>query len=78
MGYGDKQMKDLEKTIAKCKCDSVVIGTPINLERFIKIKQPTTRVYYELAEISEPNIAQILEKKFKKPAKKKAVAKKKK
>lgn len=64
MGYGDKQMKDLETTIAKTKCDSVVIGTPINLARFIKIKQPNTRVYYDLAEISEPTLSQILSEKF--------------
>ncbi|MGE5479949.1 MAG: cyclic 2,3-diphosphoglycerate synthase [Chloroflexota bacterium] len=56
MGYGDQQMKDLEATIAKVECDSVVIGTPINLGRFIKIDQPNTRVNYELAEISAPKI----------------------
>lgn len=60
MGYGDEQMKDLEKTIAKVECDSVVIGTPIDLGRFIKIKQPNTRVNYELAEISKPRLADIL------------------
>ncbi|MFA6569751.1 MAG: cyclic 2,3-diphosphoglycerate synthase [Bacteroidota bacterium] len=60
MGYGDKQMKDLEATISKTKCDAVVIGTPINLARFIKIKQPNTRVFYELTEIGKPNIATIL------------------
>ncbi len=60
MGYGKEQMKDLERTIARTKCDSVVIGTPIDLARFIKIKQPKTRVYYELAEISKPKLADIL------------------
>lgn len=60
MGYGDEQMKDLEKTIANIECDSVVIGTPINLARFIEIKQPYTRVYYELAEIGTPNLNMIL------------------
>lgn len=57
MGYGDKQMKDLETTIANIDCDAVVIGTPIDLARFINIKQPKTRVYYELAEIGKPNVA---------------------
>jgi predicted GTPase len=71
MGYGDQQMKDLEKTIAKVKCDSVVIGTPIDLGRFIKIKQPSTRVYYELAEISKPKLADILADFVKKNVKKK-------
>jgi predicted GTPase len=60
MGYGEQQMKDLEASIANTDCDSVVIGTPINLGRFIKIKQPNTRVFYELAEIGLPNIKSIL------------------
>lgn len=60
MGYGDQQMKDLETTINAVECDSVVIGTPINLARFIDIKKPNTRVYYELAEISSPKIGDIL------------------
>jgi predicted GTPase len=62
MGYGEQQMKDLEASIANTDCDSVVIGTPINLGRFIKIKQPNTRVFYELAEIGLPNIKSILRK----------------
>jgi len=60
MGYGEKQMKDLEATINATKCDSVVIATPIDLNRFIKINKPSTRVYYELAEIGIPNIKTIL------------------
>lgn len=60
MGYGEKQMKDLESTINATECDSVVIATPIDLNRFIKINKPNTRVYYELAEIGIPNIKTIL------------------
>lgn len=60
MGYGDQQMKDLEETIANTDCDSVIIGTPINLARFIKIDKPYTRVYYELSEIGHPNIKDVL------------------
>ncbi len=48
MGYGEQQMKDLEATIAATDCDSVVIGTPIDLRRVIHIRQPSTRVTYEL------------------------------
>ncbi len=44
MGYGGKQVKDLEATIAATPCDAVIIGTPIDLRRIIKIKQPSTRV----------------------------------
>jgi len=60
MGYGEKQMKDLESTINATECDSVVIATPIDLNRFIKINKPNTRVYYELAEIGIPNIKTIM------------------
>lgn len=62
MGYGDEQMKDLEKTINAVECESVVIGTPINLARFIKIDKPNTRVYYELTEIGTPNLSMFLKK----------------
>jgi len=62
MGYGAQQMKDLETTINSVECDSVVIGTPINLARFIKINKPSTRVYYELAEIGRPGLAQFLKR----------------
>jgi predicted GTPase len=60
MGYGDEQKADLEKTINDCECDVVVIGTPIDLNRIIKIDKPTVRVKYELQEIGEPNLEQLL------------------
>ena len=60
MGYGKKQLKDLETTINNTKCDAVVIGTPIDLGRIIKIKKPYTRVYYNLQEIGSPNLEEIL------------------
>lgn len=50
MGYGEKQMADLKGTIARTPCDAVIVGTPIDLARLIEIKQPHTRVRYELAE----------------------------
>ncbi len=62
MGYGEQQMKDLEATINNTVCDSVVIGTPIDLTRFIKINKPYTRVYYELSEIGKPNIKDVVAK----------------
>jgi predicted GTPase len=61
MGYGDKQVKDLEATINKVDCDTVVIGTPIDLRRVIKIRKPSVRVKYELAEITKPGLKEILE-----------------
>ncbi|MDK9701146.1 MAG: cyclic 2,3-diphosphoglycerate synthase [bacterium] len=69
MGYGGKQVKDLEATIAKTKCDVVVIATPIDLRRIIKIKQPCVRVGYELQEIGTPTIADALAKIAKKSKK---------
>ncbi len=60
MGYGQEQLKDLETTINNSDCDSVIIGTPIDLNRVIHIKKPSTRVYYDLQEIGEPNLEGIL------------------
>jgi predicted GTPase len=60
MGYGDQQLKDLEETIRRTPCDSVIIGTPIDLRRVIKIDKPSTRVRYELDEITEPDLKEIL------------------
>jgi predicted GTPase len=66
MGYGKEQLTDLEKTINKTDCDSVVIATPIDLNRIIKIKKPNTRVYYDLQEIGYPNLDQVLDEFVKK------------
>lgn len=61
MGYGAQQLKDLETTINNTDCDSVVIGTPIDLNRIINIKKPNTRVYYELQEIGYPNLNMVID-----------------
>jgi predicted GTPase len=60
MGYSDQQLKDLETTINNTECDSVVIGTPIDLNRLINIKKPNTRVYYDLQEIGFPNLEEVI------------------
>ena len=77
MGYGDSQIKDLEKTINATKCDTVVIGTPIDLTKIININKPTVRVRYDLQEIGYPSIADVLNDLFVKPKKKKTKASKK-
>jgi predicted GTPase len=64
MGYGDAQTKDLEETINKSDVDLVIIGTPIDLSRVMKIKKPTQRVRYELQEIGQPTLQDVLMKKF--------------
>jgi len=63
MGYGEKQMKDLEKTINKTDCDSVVIGTPIDLGRLLKINKPFTRVTYDLNEKGSITLETVLKEK---------------
>jgi predicted GTPase len=62
MGYGGKQVKDLERTINAVDCDGVVIGTPIDLRRIMKIRRPTTRVTYDLQEIGSPNLVEVLDR----------------
>lgn len=61
MGYGEQQIRDLEATINQTECDSVVIGTPIDLRRVIKINKPSTRVYYDLQEIGQPDLDVVLD-----------------
>ena len=61
MGYGEQQLKDMETTINNTECDAVVIGTPIDLNRIIKIKKPNTRVYYNLQEIGRPDLTMVLD-----------------
>lgn len=61
MGYGEKQLKDLEETINNTDCDAVIIGTPIDLTRVININKPTTRVFYDLDEVEGPNLDNILD-----------------
>jgi predicted GTPase len=60
MGYGSKQLKDLESTINRTPCDAVVIGTPIDLNRIITIRKPSTRVYYNLQEIGKPDLEMVV------------------
>ena len=64
MGYGEAQTRDLEATIAKSDVDMVIIGTPIDLTRVLKINKPYQRVRYELQEIGQPTLEDILKEKF--------------
>lgn len=64
MGYGQKQIQDLEETIrraAEAGVEAVSIGTPIDLARLVDIPVPHTRVRYELQVLGEPTLADILE-----------------
>jgi predicted GTPase len=60
MGYSPEQLKDLETSINNTDCDVVVIGTPIDLTRIVKINKPTARVFYDLQEIGKPDLAGLL------------------
>ncbi len=60
MGYGGRQIEELEETIATTPCDLVIIATPIDLRRVVKIDKPSVRVRYELEERSYPDLAAVL------------------
>jgi len=62
MGYGEKQTRDLEATINATDCDAVVIATPIDLRRLVKLNKPATRVTYELQEIGQPTLVDFLKR----------------
>ena len=64
MGYGDEMTRDLEKTIDNADVDLVISATPIDITRVIKVKKPMQRVRYELQEIGQPTLEDILKKKF--------------
>jgi len=64
MGYGEAQTKDLEATINRSDVDMVLIGTPIDLKRIITINKPAQRVRYELQEIGQPTLEDILKGRF--------------
>lgn len=61
MGYGEQQIRDLENTINKTDCDVVIIGTPIDLRKLVKLNKPAVRVTYELQEIGKPSLEDVLQ-----------------
>ena len=66
MGYSKKQMVELEETINKIDCDTVMIGTPVDLRNLLNINKPSVRVKYELREIGKPDLEDILNRSLKK------------
>ncbi|HJX38942.1 MAG TPA: cyclic 2,3-diphosphoglycerate synthase [Anaerolineae bacterium] len=64
MGYGQRQIKELEQTINATPCDLVVVATPIDLRRIVQIDKPCDRVRYELQEIGQPTLADLLQDRF--------------
>ena len=61
MGYGDRQCHELEETIKRVPCDLVVVATPIDLARTIRIEKPCVRVAYEVEELGQPLLPELLE-----------------
>jgi predicted GTPase len=64
MGYGKAQRSELEETIRNTDAELVIVATPINLGRVIRIDKHFQRVRYELQEIGQPTLEDILRKKF--------------
>lgn len=62
MGYSPKQVKELEETVNRIDCDLVIIATPIDLRRVMKIDKPTLRVRYELQEVGTPNLEDAIKR----------------
>jgi predicted GTPase len=60
LGYGEHQTRELEETINKIPCDSVIIATPFDLTRLIKVNKPVARVTYHLEEKGRPDLKDIL------------------
>lgn len=64
MGYSAQQISDLEETINAADCDVVVIGTPIDLRRIVKINKPSVRVRYDLEVVSKPALEDLIRGRF--------------
>jgi predicted GTPase len=62
MGYSAMQRHELEETIRRTPCDLVLIATPIDLARVIKLDRPNLRVTYEVEELTKPGLAELLAK----------------
>lgn len=60
MGYGQQMIHELEQTINNAEADVVIVGTPIDLGRFLKINKPMQRARYELQEIGQPTLEDVL------------------
>ncbi|NYZ76671.1 GTPase [Candidatus Micrarchaeota archaeon] len=60
MGYGKKQVSELEATINAADCDAVLSATPIDLRRVLTVNKPMVRARYELKEKGSYGIEQVI------------------
>ncbi|MBL7170341.1 MAG: GTPase, partial [Candidatus Aenigmarchaeota archaeon] len=61
MGYNKKQKEELQRTINRCKCDVVVVGTPIDLRKILKINKPAVRIRYDLEQIGRYKLEKFID-----------------
>ena len=61
LGYSEAQLKELEQSINSVHCDAVVLGTPSDLTRMIRIKKPVARVRFEASEVGKPSLSEFLD-----------------
>ncbi|MBK8977301.1 MAG: GTPase [Planctomycetes bacterium] len=64
LGYSAEDVAELERTIAAADCDVVVVGTPIDLTRIVRIDKPAVRAEYRYEEASDPGLGAILRERF--------------
>jgi len=61
LGYGERQMRELEEVINKIPADIVVLGTPTDISRYLRINKPVVRVSYELKEVNRPSLEEVID-----------------
>jgi predicted GTPase len=68
MGYGPDMIAELEQTINAADADAVVVGTPIDLGRFLRLNKPAQRARYEVEEVTRPTLDELLRARFAGPS----------
>jgi predicted GTPase len=61
MGYGERQVRELEATLNAVDADLVLSATPIDITRLVTLNKPITRVRYELAQVDGIPLAEVID-----------------
>jgi len=64
VGYFPDQIRDLEETVRRAECDTVVVATPVDLRQVIALDRPSTRVYYDMQDMGEPTLRDTMEERL--------------